>query len=111
MAARMTASALMPEWKLPLKCDFQISGLRGVERFMKRYYLAARHVGNLTRIFCAALETDFDRRPRLSLKDPGWQIQTRSGYRAIYSGKRRLHLTRKGFRDDLIRLSGCLILP
>ena len=31
------------------------SGLRGVERFMKRYYLAARQVGNLTRIFCAAL--------------------------------------------------------
>jgi len=35
------------------------SGLRGVERFMKRYYLAARNVGNLTRIFCAAMETDF----------------------------------------------------
>jgi len=34
-------------------------GLRGVERFMKRYYLAARNVGNLTRIFCAAMETDF----------------------------------------------------
>jgi [protein-PII] uridylyltransferase len=34
-------------------------GLRGVERFMKRYYLAARSVGNLTRIFCAAMETDF----------------------------------------------------
>ena len=34
-------------------------GLRGVERFMKRYYLAARNVGNLTRIFCAAMEMDF----------------------------------------------------
>ena len=44
------------------------SGLRGVERFMKRYYLAARQVGNLTRIFCAALATDFDQRPRLSLR-------------------------------------------
>ena len=31
----------------------------GVERFMKRYYLAVRNVGNLTRIFCAAMETDF----------------------------------------------------
>ena len=35
---------------------------------MKRYYLAARQVGNLTRIFCAALATDFDQRPRLSLR-------------------------------------------
>ncbi len=34
-------------------------GMRGVERFMKRYHLAARNVGNLTRIFCAAMETDF----------------------------------------------------
>ena len=47
------------------------SGMKGVERFMKRYYLAARHVGNLTRIFCAALETDFSHtrliNPRLNL--------------------------------------------
>ena len=43
------------------------SGLRGVERFMKRYYLAARHVGNLTRIFCAAIESDFETQTRFSL--------------------------------------------
>ena len=42
-------------------------GLRGVERFMKRYYLAARHVGNLTRIFCAAIESDFETAARFSL--------------------------------------------
>jgi [protein-PII] uridylyltransferase len=29
---------------------------RGVERFMQRYFLAAKSVGDLTRIFCAALE-------------------------------------------------------
>ena len=43
------------------------AGLRGVERFMKRYYLAARHVGNLTRIFCAAIESDFETQQRFSL--------------------------------------------
>ena len=43
------------------------SGLRGVERFMKRYYLAARHVGNLTRIFCAAIESDFETPARFNL--------------------------------------------
>ena len=37
-------------------------GMRDVERFMKRYYLAARDVGNLTRIICAAMETDFRKR-------------------------------------------------
>ena len=34
------------------------SGMQAVERFMKRYYLAARDVGNLTRIMCAAMEMD-----------------------------------------------------
>ena len=43
------------------------SGLRDVERFMKRYYLAARHVGNLTRIFCAAIEDEFDVKTSFSL--------------------------------------------
>jgi [protein-PII] uridylyltransferase len=37
-------------------------GMRDVERFMKRYYLAVRDVGNLTRIICAAMETDFRKR-------------------------------------------------
>ena len=36
------------------------AGLRGVERFMKRYFLAARQVGTLTRIFCSAIESDFE---------------------------------------------------
>ena len=31
-------------------------GLKDVERFMKHYFLVAKEVGDLTRIFCAALE-------------------------------------------------------
>jgi [protein-PII] uridylyltransferase len=31
-------------------------GLRPVERFMRHYFLIAREVGNLTRVFCASLE-------------------------------------------------------
>ena len=34
-------------------------GQSAVERFMKHYFLVAREVGELTRIFCAALEEDF----------------------------------------------------
>ncbi|MDO8422026.1 MAG: [protein-PII] uridylyltransferase [Parvibaculum sp.] len=32
------------------------AGLKAVERFMKHYFLVAKDVGDLTRIFCAALE-------------------------------------------------------
>ncbi len=39
---------------------------KDVERFMKRYFLATKTVGNLTRIFCAAIETEFNKPLRLS---------------------------------------------
>ena len=42
-------------------------GTSSVERFMKHYYLVAKEVGALTRIFCAALEEQQRRRPRLGL--------------------------------------------
>jgi len=34
------------------------AGMLGVERFMKRYFLVAKNVGDLTRIFCTSLEFD-----------------------------------------------------
>ena len=40
-------------------------GQRGVERFMKRYFIAAKAVGDLTRIFCAALEQQHKKAPPL----------------------------------------------
>jgi [protein-PII] uridylyltransferase len=43
-------------------------GSRGVERFMKHYFLVAKDVGDLTRIFCAILEVDQQGRRRL----PSW---------------------------------------
>ena len=39
------------------------AGSRGVERFMKHYFLIAKDVGDLTRIFIAALEADQKRKP------------------------------------------------
>jgi [protein-PII] uridylyltransferase len=42
-------------------------GLRDVERFMKHYFLIAKDVGDLTRIFCASLEAkQFKDAPSLS---------------------------------------------
>ena len=43
------------------------AGTSGVERFMKHYYLTAKETGDLTRIFCAALEAEHRTRPRFSL--------------------------------------------
>ena len=40
-------------------------GARAVERFMKHYHLMAKTVGDLTRIFCAALEEQHRRKPLL----------------------------------------------
>ncbi len=41
------------------------AGTSGVERLMKHYFLVAKDVGDLTRIFCAALEAERKRPPRL----------------------------------------------
>ncbi len=42
------------------------AGSRGVERFMKHYFLVAKDVGDLTRVFCAILESDQKRKRGLS---------------------------------------------
>ncbi len=54
----------------------------GVERFMKRYYLVARDVGNLTRIVCAALEEQHKRKPRLAFRF-GFGRRRIGGFRVI----------------------------
>ena len=41
--------------------------IAGVERFMRHYFLVAKEVGSLTRIFCAALEAESQGRPRRGL--------------------------------------------
>jgi [protein-PII] uridylyltransferase len=43
------------------------AGSTGVERFMKHYYLVAKDVGDLTRIFCAAIEAEHKRKPLIRL--------------------------------------------
>ncbi len=43
------------------------AGTEAVERFMKHYFLVAKDVGDLTRIFCAQLEAQYARRARFKL--------------------------------------------
>ncbi|MCS7268784.1 MAG: [protein-PII] uridylyltransferase [Geminicoccaceae bacterium] len=54
--------------------------MRAVERFMKRYYLVAKEVGALTRIVCAALEDQHQRRPRFRLPRFGFGRRKINGF-------------------------------
>ena len=53
------------------------SGMLGVERFMKRYFLVAKDVGDLTRIFCTLLEFAHAKTPDLV----GWVLEGLRGGR------------------------------
>ncbi|WP_299372086.1 [protein-PII] uridylyltransferase [uncultured Kiloniella sp.] len=46
------------------------AGTKGVERMMKHYFIVAKEVGGLTRIFCAALEAEHNRRSGFRLPLP-----------------------------------------
>lgn len=53
---------------------------KGVERFMKRYYLAAREVGNLTRVVCSSLEDQHRRRSKFTLSRFGLNPKRVDGF-------------------------------
>ena len=55
-------------------------GARGVERFMKHYFLVAKDVGDLTRIFCALLEIDQKGKRRLSWLRWGQKARRLDGF-------------------------------
>ena len=78
------------------------AGTRGVERFMKHYFLIAKDVGDLTRIFIAALEADQKRKP-VSL----WR-RLLPGAKPIegfkIDGGRLALLTDRAFEDDPVNL-------
>ena len=62
------------------------AGATGVERFMKHYFLVAKSVGDLTRIFCAALEEQHRRRPLLRLPRLAIGVREIDGF-VIHGGR------------------------
>ncbi len=56
------------------------AGVKGVERFMKHYFLVAKDVGDLTRIYCAALEAQHQRRRRLRIPGVALFDRTLEGF-------------------------------
>jgi len=56
-------------------------GTRGVERFMKHYFLIAKDVGDLTRILCAVLEEQHAKRSRFRLPSFAFGRRAADGFR------------------------------
>ena len=81
------------------------AGSRGVERFMKRYFLVAKDVGDLTRIFCAILEADQKHKRRLSWVRWGTSRRALGGF--VVDGERLTVPSEDFFKKDppaLLRL-------
>ena len=78
------------------------AGSSGVERFMKHYFLVAKDVGDLTRIFCAALEEQHKRKPRFQFPRFGLRKQEMDGFQV--EGDRINLLDPDDFRRDPIKL-------
>src|SRR5579859_2068565 len=77
---------------------------RAVEAFMKTYFLVAKDVGDLTRIFCAALEDqNKKRRPTLASMLPGF-LKPRTGSDDFFVENGRLNARSSIFRSDPINM-------
>ncbi|MFN3230778.1 MAG: [protein-PII] uridylyltransferase [Alphaproteobacteria bacterium] len=55
-------------------------GSQGVERFMKHYFLTAKNIGDLTRIFCAHLEEQHQKKPLIRLPRLGSRSREIDGF-------------------------------
>ena len=76
-------------------------GLSAVERFMKRYFLAAKEVGSLTRILCARMEASEHKKPtglRRFLPAPG--VTRLSDPRFVLDAGRLNFTSREAWRKD-----------
>jgi [protein-PII] uridylyltransferase len=77
---------------------------RAVEAFMKAYFLVAKEVGDLTRIFCAALEEqNRKKKPALSRLLPGF-LKPRSGDEDFFVENGRLNAREGAFAADPVNL-------
>ncbi|HEY2071321.1 MAG TPA: [protein-PII] uridylyltransferase [Rhizomicrobium sp.] len=77
---------------------------RAVESFMRAYFRVAKDVGDLTRIFCAALEEQNKKtRPSLSRLLPGF-LKPRTGGDDFYVENGRLNARPNAFRHDPVNL-------
>ena len=77
------------------------AGARGVERFMKHYFLVAKDVGDLTRIICAVLEENHKKK-RFRLPSLSFRNQNIDGFKI--DGDRLTVADESDFKTDPIKL-------
>ncbi|MCW2235670.1 [protein-PII] uridylyltransferase [Azospirillum canadense] len=83
------------------------AGTKGVERFMKHYFLVAKDVGDLTRIFCAALEAESKRPPKFNILRLAALTRRKDVDGFVVDGERLNVRNDRQFKDeplDMIRL-------
>src|SRR5438067_1260390 len=78
------------------------AGTRGVERFMKHYFLSSKDVGDLTRIFCAILEADQRHKRRLPWIRWGTGRRSLDGF--VIDGERLTIPSEDFFKTDPVGL-------
>jgi len=78
------------------------AGARGVEKFMKQYFLIAKSVGSLTRIFCSFLEEKHRRSPQFKLPLAGLRRREVGGFRL--EGRRLNVVSDDDFETDPIKM-------
>jgi len=78
------------------------AGVLGVERFMKHYFLTAKDIGDLTRIFCAHLEHEHARKTRLRLPRFGLRKREIEGF--LVEGNRLSVEDKRAFSADPVRM-------
>jgi len=76
--------------------------IRGVERFMKHYYLTAKTVGDLTRIICSALEASQKKPSRFSITRFFQSDRELEGF--VLAGGRLAPLHDDAFREDPVAM-------
>lgn len=80
------------------------AGASGVERFMKHYFLVAKDVGDLTRIFCANLEAQQQKKSRISLSNFGLLKRKVQGY--LVEGGRLNVNADEDFKENPLKILG-----
>jgi len=80
------------------------AGTLGVERFMKHYFLVAKDVGDLTRIFCANLEAEQQKKSRLPIPRFGLLRRKIKGF--VVEGGRLDFQSEDDFKEDPVKILG-----
>lgn len=80
------------------------AGTLGVERFMKHYFLVAKDVGDLTRIFCANLEAEQQKKSRLPIPTFGLLRRKLDGF--LVEGGRLNIQSDDDFKEDPLKILG-----